>query len=276
MKEQIEILRELQERILIREGGLAGLADAEGVGRNMAEIAHLAKMLEPKVAATYEWLLKKNRIVIAAMSDGACTGCGIRVPTALQQTVKLGKVMCVCPNCGRILYDEPEDAVRGLVPKMTKKPVSNATLARFSAESLVIPELKGITPEIALGDLSLAMEAAGYVTSGYGLAVEAWRRETLLNTTLGDGLAFPHVRIEGGKLTFAIGHSTQGIDWGGKTVHYVFLATIPLVSSAYYAKLVAGIVKAFADPKKRGWVEAAEGREGLWKAILKATRVDTK
>ena len=104
MKKQIQILRELQERILIREGGLAGLADAEGVGRNLAEIAHLTKMLEPKVAATYEWLLKKNRIVIAAMSDGACTGCGMRVPTALQQTVKLGKVMCVCPNCGRILY----------------------------------------------------------------------------------------------------------------------------------------------------------------------------
>ena len=275
MKEQIEILRKLQERILIRDGGLAGFADAEGVDRNLAEIARLTKLLETKAAATYEWLLKKNRIVIAAMSDGACAGCGMRVPTALQQTVKLGKVMCVCPNCGRILYDEPEDAVRGLVPK-AKKPLSNATLARFSAESLVIPEMKGNTPEIALGDLSLAMEAGGYVTSGFGLAVEAWRRETLLNTTFGDGLAFPHVRIEGGKLTFAIGHSTQGIDWGGKTVHYVFLATIPLVSSAYYAKLVAGIVKAFADPKKRSWVEAAGGREGLWKAVLKATRVDTK
>ena len=54
------------------------------------------------------------------------------------------------------------------------------------------------------------------------------------------------------------------------------LAAIPVASSGFYAKLMAGIIRAFDDAKKRGWVEAAMDRGTLWRAILKATRVTTK
>ena len=67
-----------------------------------------------------------------------------------------------------------------------------------------------------------------------------------------------------------------GFDWHGRKVRYVFLAAIPVASSGFYAKLMAGIIRAFDDAKKRGWVEAATDRGNLWRAILKATRVTTK
>ena len=95
-------------------------------------------------------------------------------------------------------------------------------------------------------------------------------------TAMENGIAWPHVRMEGGPLTVAIGRSRLGFDWRGRKVRYVFLAAIPVASSGFYAKLMAGIIRAFDDAKKRGWVEAATDRGNLWRAILKATRVTTK
>ena len=70
------------------------------------------------------------------------------------------------------------------------------------------------------------------------------RNEALMPTAMENGIAWPHVRMEGGPLTVAIGRSRLGFDWHGRKVRYVFLA--------------------------------ATDRGTLWRAILKATRVTTK
>lgn len=277
MKTQIEILKKLQERVLIRDG-FAAYAGMDGSMKMVLEITKLERELDTKVASLYESLAKRSNVFVSALVDGACCGCGMKVASSMVQAVKLGETMVCCPHCGRFLYAEPDGAVRGMVPKRGKKPVSTATLARFSSDELVVPNLKASDPAGAIAELAAVMAKKGFVSDDKGLAAAAMAREALLPTSMPEGLAFPHVRgVEGGQLTLAIGRSAKGVEWGGRRVNYVFLAAIPAAASNYYSKLVLGIMEAFRDGKKRGWVDAtASERVALFKAVLKATRVTTK
>lgn len=279
MKRQIELLKALQELILIKgEGGFCSYAGMRGLAKVSEEIGKAESQLEPRVREAWDALVKRNPVVVAVMRGGACGACGMAVPTALGQAIRKGETLCVCPHCGRILYAEPEDALRGFLPKAKGKSASSATLARFSSDELVVPRLKATNDEQAIAELSQLLEKNGLVSDAVGLAAASLRREGMLPTSVEGGLAFPHVRgVEGGQLTFAVGRSERGIAWGERKVNYVFLAAIPSASAAFYLRRVAGIVRAFNDEKKRGWVDAtASDRVALWKAILKATRVDTK
>lgn len=276
MKEQIEILKKLQERVLIRDG-FGAFAGMDGSMKIVLEIGELEKKLDGGVWALYDVLVRHNNVFIAPLVGHVCAGCGMVIPTSNEQEVRLGQKICCCTHCGRILYVEPEDVVKGLMPKR-KKQTSPATLARFSCEDLVVPNIKAADAEGAIAELAAVMAKKGFVSDDKGLVAAATAREGVLPTSMPEGLAFPHVRgVEGGQLTLAIGRSARGIDWGGRKVNYVFLAAIPVAASNFYSRLVIGILEAFRDGKKRGWVDTtASEKVALWKAVLKATRVTTK
>ena len=102
-------------------------------------------------------------------------------------------------------------------------------------------------------------------------------REAVLSTAVGNGLAFPHVRgVEGGGLTFAMGVSKKGIDWNGDTVHAVFLSAIPVAVSAFYLRLMSGIVQSFSKKGGLDVLIGAKDQAALWKALVKATRSTVK
>ena len=91
------------------------------------------------------------------------------------------------------------------------------------------------------------------------------------------GIAFPHVRgVEGGGLCLAMGVSREGIDWDGQKVNLVFLSAIPVAVSAFYLRLMSGLMQSFAREGSRKAVMEAKDAAALWKALCKATRVAVK
>ena len=276
MKSQINTLRQLQELVLTRDEHHQ-TGDGSHLDALNDSIDELQKKLLPQVAGLYERLYKKNHIVISAMTNNCCAVCGMQVPIAQGQQVRLAQHLVTCSSCGRILFaDDGEDAVHNTA-EAPDRDNPKTGISRFSAEDLMVVGLGKCTREEAIAKLAGAMEKAGFISSADNLVTAALERESVLSTALGDGLAFPHVRgVEGGGLTLAMGISTEGIDWDGEKVNVVFLSAIPVAVSAFYLRLMSGLMQAFAKEANRKAAVAAADSAALWKALQKATRATVK
>ena len=274
MKSQINILRQLQELVLTRDEHHQ-TGDGSRLDALNDAIFALQDKLEPQVAALYDRLYKKSHIVIAAMSNGCCSVCGMQVPIAQSQQVKLAQHLVTCSSCGRILFADDEAVVN--TAEMPDRDNPKTGVSRFSAEELMIADLDASPREDAIARLAERMEEAKFISNADSLVAAAMERESILSTAMDGGIAFPHVRgVEGGGLTFAMGVSRTGIDWNGETVNLVFLSAIPVAVSAFYLRLMSGLLKAFAKEPARRAVLEARTPEALWKALQKATRATVK
>ena len=270
MKSQINIMRQLQELVLTRDEH-----HQTGYGSHLDSlndsIGELQQKLEPRIYSLYDRLYKKNHIVLAAMSNGCCSVCGMQVPIAQAQQVRLGQHLVTCSSCGRILFADEADAARNVAEK-SDRDEPKAGISRFSAEELMICDLDVATREDAIARLAEAMEANRFISNADSLVAAAMDREAVLSTAM-EGIAFPHVRgVEGGGLSLAMGISKNGIDWDGETVHIVFLSAIPVAVSAFYLRLMAGLAQTFSKQENRDAVIATKDGSALWKVLVKATR----
>jgi mannitol/fructose-specific phosphotransferase system IIA component (Ntr-type) len=271
MKSQISILRRLQELVLTRDEHHQ-TGDGSQLDKLSDQIAELQSQLEPQVRGVYDRLYKKGHVMMAAMSNGCCAACGMQVPIAQGQQVKLGQHLVTCSSCGRILFAEESDAARNVADK-GERDEPKVGIARFSAESLMIAELGECSRAEAIAKLADAMEKGGFISNADSLATAAMDREGVLSTAMGEGLAFPHVRgVEGGALTLAMGVSRKGIDWDGTKVNLVFLSAIPVAVSAFYLRMMSTLAQTFNKSANREAVFAAEDQASLWKVLVKATR----
>ena len=140
----------------------------------------------------------------------------------------------------------------------------------------MVVDLDGSSREAAIGQLAKAMEDNHFISNADSLVAAAMDRESVLSTAM-DDVAFPHVRgVEGGGLTLAMGVSDKGIDWGGETVHVVFLSAIPVAVSAFYLRLMAGLAQAFSKKENLDAAIQSKDAASLWKALVKATRHTVK
>jgi len=276
MKSQINILRQLQELVLTRDEHHQ-TGDGSHLDSLNDSIAAMQEKLEPQVAALYARLYKKSHVVISAMSNGCCAACGMQVPIAQGQQVRIAQHIVACSNCGRILFADDADAVRN-VSAGAKDDEPKTGISRFSAEELMIVDLKSDDRVAAISELAAAMEAGKFIDNADNLVSAAMDRESVLSTAMGDGIAFPHARgVEGGGLTLAMGVSEKGIDWDGEnTVNIVFLSAIPVAVSAFYLRLMSGLMQTFTKAANRDAVMAAKDSAALWKALCKATRTSVK
>ena len=275
MKSQINIIRQLQELVLTRdEHNQTG--DGSHLDALNDSIAALQQKLAPQMAGVYDRLYKKNHIVISAMTNNCCAVCGMQVPIAQVQQVRLGQHLVTCSSCGRILFAADEDAVMNTA-EAPDRDNPKTGISRFSAEELMIAGMDATTREDAIAQLAEAMEGNGFISSADNLVAAALERESVLSTAIEGGIAFPHVRgVEGGGLTLAMGVSKKGIDWDGEKVHIVFLSAIPVAVSAFYLRLMAGLSQSFAKDANRKAVIDAKDSASLWKALQKATRTAVK
>lgn len=275
MKSQINILRQLQELVLTRdEHNQTG--DGSQLDSLSDRIADLQARLEPQVKGVYDRLYKKGHVVMAAMSNGCCAACGMQVPIAQGQQVKLGQHLVTCSSCGRILFSEDDDAARNVADKGDRDD-PKVGIARFSAESLMVADLGACSRDEAIAKLAGAMEEGHFISNADSLVSAAMDREAVLSTAMGEGLAFPHVRgVEGGALTLAMGVSREGIDWTGTKVNLVFLSAIPVAVSAFYLRLMSAIAQSFNKAANREAALSAKDRAALWKVLVKATRTTLK
>ena len=275
MKSQINTLRQLQELVLTRdEHNQTG--DGSHLDALNDSIAALQQKLAPQIAGVYDRLYKKNHIVISAMTNNCCAVCGMQVPIAQVQQVRLGQHLVTCSSCGRILFAADEDAVVN-TSEAPDRDNPKTGISRFSAEELMIAGMDATTREDAIAQLAGVMEGNGFISSADNLVAAALERASVLSTAIEGGIAFPHVRgVEGGGLTLAMGVSRKGIDWDGEKVHIVFLSAIPVAVSAFYLRLMAGLSQSFAKDANRKAVIDAKDSASLWKALQKATRTAVK
>ena len=272
MKSQINIMRQLQELVLTRnEHHQTG--DGSHLDALNDAIDELQGKLEPQAAGLYGRLYKKSHIVLAAMSNGCCSVCGMQVPIAQAQQVRLGQHLVACSSCGRILFADSDDAARNVAEKGDRDEPKTG-ISRFSAEELMVVGLEAVSREDAIAALAKAMEANHFISNADNLVASAMDREAVLSTAM-DGVAFPHVRgVEGGGLTLAMGVSKKGIDWDGDgtLVHLVFLSAIPVAVSSFYLRLMSGIVQSFSKPETVESAKSAATPQALWKVLVKAPR----
>lgn len=273
MKNQINLLNQLQELVLTRDEHHQ-TGDGSHLDQLNASIDALESKLEQQPLALYKRLYKKDHVVMSPMVNGCCAVCGMKMPISQVQQVRLAKQIQTCSSCGRMLFNEENGAPRSVAEKPARGEPRKTGISRFSAEELMICDLKGKTVADAIGELAAAMAENRFVSNPEALVTAALERESILSTAVGDGLAFPHVRgVEGGGLTLALGVSKKGIDFGGGNItHLVFFSVIPVAVSAFYLRLMAGLAEAFAKKTNRDALINASSQEALWKALSKATR----
>ena len=275
MKNQINLLNQLQELVFTRDE-LHQAGDWSHTDALDRSIDDLSAKLDPQPRALYQRLYKKSHIVMAPMSDGCCAVCGMRLPISQVQQVRMAKTLQTCSSCGRMLYNEEEDAPRYIGEKPTRGEPRKTGISRFSAEELMVCDLKGNTTEAVIGELAQAMSVNRFVSNPTALVEAAMERESVLSTAVGTGLAFPHVRgVEGGGLTLALGVSKKGFkyDAAGTIVHLVFFSVIPVAVSPFYMRLMSVLAEAFSkEPNRAALLSAAKSSAELWKAFMKTTR----
>jgi mannitol/fructose-specific phosphotransferase system IIA component (Ntr-type) len=244
-----------------------------------ASIDALTEQLDATTQNLYQRLYKKDHVVIATMSNDCCAACGMQLPISQMQQVRKGETIQTCSSCGRILRNGDEDAPQNVAEKPGRGEPRKTGISRFSAEGLMICDLKGTTTEEVIAELANVMVKNKFISNAEGIISAAMGREQILSTAIGEGVAFPHVRgVEGGGLTVALGVSKKGFvyDSDGNKVHLVFLSTIPVAVSAFYLRLIAGISEALMKEDVRNSLIEAETSADLWKALIKATRYTVK
>ena len=271
MKSQINVIRQIQEFVLTRDEHQR-LGDGSRIEPLTASIDALKATLAPQAAGLFDRLYRRSHFVVAAMSNGVCSGCGMQVPTSAAQQVRIGEHLVTCSSCGRLLYAIGANEAHNVAEPPDEEEVRNG-ISRFSAEELMLPNLKAADKLDAISQLADLMQRHGFIDNAEALVKAAMDRESLLTTAMPGGIAFPHVRgVEGGGLTFALGVSPEGIDWDGEKVNIVFLTAIPVAVSAFYLNLMSAFTTAFDKSANVKSLLAAQEDKALWKALLKATR----
>jgi PTS system nitrogen regulatory IIA component len=137
------------------------------------------------------------------------------------------------------------------------------------------PSRAATTREEVIGELSKLMTDQGFIEDAATVAELALRREAIVSTAVEHGLAFPHVRdVEGGGLTFAVGLKEKGIDFGAtedELSKIFFFIVIPTAATAFYLRLLAGLVRTFESADARKALLACEKPDEMWKTLIKLT-----
>jgi len=271
-------LLQLQELTLVREeqqvaGGSGHLDQLDEAIKSMqAQLPGPVDMMFGKLSA-------KDHNVIVPVVDGLCAACRMQLPISLVQQVRMAREVHACPNCARYLYMTTSVA-RNTRRRPGRFEVQKPGIARFSAESLMMPDLKGKDADSVIQEMAMHLAEEGFIDNGAALAESALSREALFSTAVEHGLAFPHVRgVEGGGLTLAVGMSPKGIrfDGGNRALSRLFFfMVIPTAASSFYLKLLAGLTETFMAAEARKALLECKDTSAMWKTLIKLTRKTIK
>jgi mannitol/fructose-specific phosphotransferase system IIA component (Ntr-type)/DNA-directed RNA polymerase subunit RPC12/RpoP len=269
----IDQLVQLQELYFAdsEQRSLAIGGDAEELGKS---IQALMSGLPPEIASLCERLRQRYLVVVGPVVDGACSACGVTLPTSQIYEIETGDKIYQCPSCSRILY-----SCRG-APRQLKRvgPIgkSRSGVARFSSPSLMCPSLKAETKEGALWELVHMIAKEGFVESPEALLEAALAREAIMTTAVHNGLAFPHVRgVEGGGLTFSLGLKRDGLEFGapdGGLTQIIFFIVIPSAASGFYLQLLSGLIQALQDESARQTLLASATPAEVWENLTRLSQ----
>ncbi|MCG3149042.1 MAG: hypothetical protein PCFJNLEI_02499 [Verrucomicrobiae bacterium] len=274
MKSVLNQLIQLQELNFAREEQKVSSSNLPLAELEKA-ITSIHAALPEDVAARYDRLQKRDPLAVVPLAHGSCSRCGLAVPANVVNLAKTGEVLQNCPHCGRFLFF-PEIVARQMKPKYAATRPSVVGVARFSAPDLMVPKLAGVTREEVIGELAKTLAMAGFIDDEETVAELALRREAIISTAVEHGLAFPHVRdVEDGGLKFAVGLKEKGINFGGhedRLTKIFFFIVIPTPATAFYLRLLAGLVRTFESAEARHALLECEKSEQMWKVLTKLTK----
>jgi len=275
----INTLVQLQELILVRSEQEAAMSDKH-LSQLDTSIQSLELSLPEEVRVLFQKMEKKDLLAIVPISNNVCTGCGLTLPVSLVYAVRAGEKLYQCTNCARILFYSdvrPRRINRKLAGRSEPR---RSGIARFSSPSLMIPNLKSADRDQVLHELAMRLQDEGFVDNGDKLWKEGLAREAIINTAVGHGLAFPHVRgVEGGGLTLSLGVNRKGIKFDSTDrglTHLVFFIVIPTAASVFYLRLLSGLTQTFSKKDNREKLMACKTSEEMWSVLVKATRSSIK
>ena len=238
-------------------------------------IGKLFEKLPEDIGTRYQRMQQRLPLVVVPIArNNLCAGCGLAVPVALVQAVRKSEQIHACPHCDRFLYYQ-----EGQPRRPEKVPGARVALpsgiARFSDAALMLPKLAASNREDTIKELAELMAAQGFIEDGVNLVELAMRRESMVSTAVENGLAFPHVRnVEGGSLTFALGLKEDGLKFGasaGELTKIVFFIVIPTAASAFYLRLLAGLVGTFRTAKARNALLKCGTPQKMWQTLTSLT-----
>jgi mannitol/fructose-specific phosphotransferase system IIA component (Ntr-type) len=134
--------------------------------------------------------------------------------------------------------------------------------------------LQGTTKEEALSELIDVMVENG--APGKAQLTEAvWRREEMMSTGIGAGLAIPHVRMGGLKAALiAVGVSHEGLadyeSLDGEPVHIVVLIAAPQGQHETYIRLLALVADVLKQKPLREQILQAEDSETIYRVLTES------
>jgi len=278
MHPTINHMIQLQELLLARDEQKAAGLD-QHLDQLETSIAGLNHDLAEPFRTQYGKLSQRDRNAIVPVADNTCSACRMALPVSLVQLVRMAKDVYACPSCARYLY-VPADPVRNTARGPKRFEVQKPGIARFSAPTLMLPDLQAQDKEGVIREMAAALHAGGFVDQAEPLAQHALNRESLLSTAVDHSLAFPHVRgVEGGGLTLCVGVHKKGVHFNGfkgRLSRIFFFMVIPTAASSFYLKLLAGLTETFMVKDAREALLATESQEALWKLMIKLTRKSIK
>ncbi len=123
-----------------------------------------------------------------------------------------------------------------------------------------VPWLQGSGARQAIDQLAaVAAELTNMQSADIANAV--WRREQMMRTGLGDGIAVPHARLDGLKQpVVVIGRSRHGIDFDaadGKPARIICFLLTPLAEQTAQVQLMRLVAETFGPPERRAKALAA-------------------
>ena len=238
-------------------------------------VANIRAQLPAEVADRYDRLQQRYPLAVVPLAHGSCSRCGLAVPAAVVNAVKAGDELQNCPHCGRFLFF-PDTVARQPKKQFDGKRPLEMGIARFSTASLMIPNLAASTREEVICELAKVLGDGGFIEDAATVTELALRREAIVSTAVEHGLAFPHVRdVEGGGLTLAVGLKDRGIEFGAPDGHLskiFFFIVIPTPATAFYLRLLAGLVRTFESSDARKALLECDKPEQMWKTLTKLTR----
>ncbi|MEX2215054.1 MAG: cation:proton antiporter [Phycisphaeraceae bacterium] len=147
----------------------------------------------------------------------------------------------------------------GILRSLQRKQVKK--LPDLLTDKQWISELKGRDPRQVIAELT-ALAAPLCKLPAEDLYQATWRRERMMHTGMGHGLAVPHARIDGLKQSIVIvGRSRMGVDFDapdGQPARIICLLLTPQDDPASQLDLLRMIAEAFENAVRRAKVLAAE------------------
>ena len=134
--------------------------------------------------------------------------------------------------------------------------------------------LSATTKADALGELVDRLAETSSVADCEALSQAIWRREQLMSTGVGQGIAVPHVRLDGIlRTSMTVGVSRRGItdyeSLDGQPVHVIVLIVAVPGDHESYIRLLAGTTSVLKHPELRDAMLEAEDPEQIFRILTK-------